>query len=233
MRIAVIDDDCKWLAKTSKIIKNYYNNLNVIIDTYSSGNDFIESKKYYDVALVDLEMPDLNGFDTIMQYKTIYSDCITIILTTHTELSRKGYIVDAFRYIDKTSIDEELNEALTAVERLQSLKEKITLNILSIGEKQFVISDIIYVETEKRNIRVHVSDNSFVCTESLEYLENLLSTKGFFRSHKSYLVNLNAIRSFDRKDICFANGEKAMVSIRKYAALKKNYLEYKFECASF
>lgn len=233
MKIAVVDDEKIWLYRVLKFLELYYKEKEVEIKTFLSGTAFLEACTEYDIVIMDLEMPELDGFQAIVQYKQLYNNCKIIILTTHMELSRKGYMVEAFRYLDKKNLKEELMEALSAIERLDALKETVSLNIVNMGKRNFVISDIIFIETEKRNIRVHVKDNSFICTETLEYLEAILTSKGFFRSHKSFLVNLNAIRSFDRKDIYMINGEKAMVSMRKYSELKKHYLEYRYEYANF
>ena len=63
-------------------------------------------------------MPDKDGFQTLQEYKIINESCISIILTTHSELSNKGYRVDAFRYVDKTNMIEELKEAFESAEKL-------------------------------------------------------------------------------------------------------------------
>lgn len=55
---------------------------------------------------MDIDMPEMDGFDTIVNYKAEYSESIIIILTTHLDCARKGYLVDAFRYLDKTKKDE-------------------------------------------------------------------------------------------------------------------------------
>ena len=65
------------------------------------------------------------------------------------------------------------------------------------------------------------------------YVEKLLSSKGFFRTHRSYLVNLSMVRSYDKEDIIMVNNETAMVSARKYRVFKQKYLDWKFEHASF
>lgn len=233
MNIAIVDDEKNWLLKIQKVLEDYYKDTGITIKTYLSGSAFLNSVQKYDIVIMDLEMPGQNGFQTIYEYKKLYPDSKVIILTTHTELSSKGYLVEAFRYLDKANLHAELEEALISIEKSNALKEKISLTICNTGKSDFVISDILFVETEKRNIRVHYRDTSHICTETLEYLEEALSSKGFFRSHKSFLVNLNAIRSFDHHDITMINGRKAMVSMRKYSELKKRYLEYKFEYANF
>ena len=41
-----------------------------------------------------------------------------MILTTHTEMSRRGYLVNAFRYLDKVNLKEELKEAFYSAKKI-------------------------------------------------------------------------------------------------------------------
>ena len=55
------------------------------------------------------------------------------------------------------------------------------------------VSDIIYIETEKRSCRIHTAKKSYLQNESLNYYETRLKNCRFFRIHKSYLVNLDYV----------------------------------------
>ncbi len=55
------------------------------------------------------------------------------------------------------------------------------------------VSEIIYIETEKRACRIHTKERDYLQNESLNFYENRLSGERFFRIHKSYLVNLDYV----------------------------------------
>ena len=57
---------------------------------------------------------------------------VYIILTTHTEMSRKGYLVNAFRYIDKSNMSKEIVEAINAAEVLLRRNDNIEINIVGV-----------------------------------------------------------------------------------------------------
>lgn len=233
MKIAIIDDEKQWVTHTKNLVQKHYSSMNVEIDVFLSGVQFIKKNKNYNVIIMDLEMPDQDGFKTISQYKKLYKKSIILILTSHMELVQKGYIVNAFRYINKANFTEELQSALQSIDALKSLDEKITINVLNSGKRGVIISDILFFETEKRNLKVHTINNSFICTDTMNYVENLLSSKGFFRTHKSYLVNLSMVLSYDRKDIIMIDNQKAMVSARKYPLFRKAYLDWQFDHANY
>lgn len=231
MRIAIVDDQIEWRTKVEKKVKRYAWKEDVVIDQYACGEEFC-TQTGYDIVFMDIDMGKMDGFDAVHIYKENNLDAIIVFLTSHTELSRKGYLVNAFRYVDKANMDEELEEALVAIDLLRSRNHVIVFHVVNVGEMNLKIKDILFIETEKRNVIIHTSDEAFLSNRKIDELEEQLSEWGFFRCHKSYLVNLGNIKSFDRLNVCFSCGKKALVSTRKYSELKDKYLEQKFKMAN-
>lgn len=231
MKIAIVDDERHWRIIVEDIVKKYPWKESVEISTFSCGEEFYKESGY-DLVFMDVEMKEMDGFETSYYYKRNNEDSILVFLTTHTELSRKGYVVNAFRYIDKANVVEEMQEALHAIEDLQSRNYRITFHVLHMGDVELYTKDILFIETDKRNVIVHTKQKEFLSNRKIEELECELREYGFFRCHKSYLINLQNIDSFDKNNVYFLNGSKAMVSIRKYSDLKKQYIEQKFKMAN-
>lgn len=232
MRIAVVEDEKHWRDEVVCRLRNHPEIEISELDVYQSGLEFLKQNKKYELVFMDIEMPQMDGFETAKEYRRMSSDSILVILTTHTEVSRKGYLVNAFRYIDKCQMETELEEALAAVRKLLSREHSIKVNVVNIGEINLRVGEIFYIETEKRNVRIHTKKADYISSQGMGELERQLGDYGFFRSHKSYLVNLDEIKSFDRQNIYLQNGDIVLISMRKYAELKKRYLERKFEYAN-
>jgi len=228
MKIAVVDDEKIWLKRIEIYLINYYGNKKVDIYCYLSGRAFLEAGEEFDIVLMDIEMPAIDGFEAIERYKTRFPDTIVIILTTHDELARKGFLFEAFRYIDKPSMVAELPEALVSASRKLNCGNTILLKILTVGEVSVKIKDIVYIETLKRNVIVHIKRESFVCGSSISEMEQRLSGEGFYRIHRSYLVNLGCVESFSKTDVKMNNDEMAMLSTRRYSEFKKKLMEYRY-----
>ena len=231
MKIAIVDDELRWIEQVVKCLKKILNFCDGI-DTYSSGTDFLSEIKEYDVVLMDIEMPNKDGFDTILEYKNKYETAIVIILTTHIESARKGYLVDAFRYIDKRNMNVELEEAFDKINKLAKRnqyyitgkKENITKNI--------PVKDILYFETKSKGVIVHTTTEIYNCDEKINSLESKLLEFDFFRCHKSFLINMIAVRKLDKQFVYFDGNEKAYVSVRKYTETKRKYINAKKKYAS-
>lgn len=225
MKLAIVDDSKFWRDLACDTVKAFYENTPVDIELFDSGESFLECHKPYDIILMDIEMPNKNGFETIAEYRLFKSDCIAIILTTHTEFANKGYFVDAFRYIDKTNMNSELEEALTSAAKVLACNDTISVNVIGLGSLKLVVKNILFIKTYKRNVIVHTVDNKYECSNNIAELESLLEKYGFYRSHRSCLVNLDKVTTFNKRDIFFANNETAYLSSRKYPEMKRKYLE--------
>lgn len=232
MRIAVVDDEKLWLKRVEDFLGNYYSDKEVDIACYLSGKGFLDKNKRYDIVLMDIEMPVVDGFEAIERYKARFPEAVIIILTTHDEYMKKGFIFEAFRYVDKLAMDNELTEALKSAERKLDGGKTMFLKVLRVGEVAVKIRDIIYIETMKRHVIVHIKNDLLLCGNTITEMEKELADEGFFRVHRSYLINLRCVDSFCKTDIKMSNGDMAMLSARRCAEFKKYLMEYRYYIAN-
>lgn len=231
MKIAIVDDEAKWRHLASDVVKGYIEETDKI-DIFESGVEFIKRNGEYNVVLMDVDMPEMDGFETIINYKEEHSESIIIILTTHLDCARKGYLVDAFRYVDKTKMHEELQEAF---EKVRELNRKNSFSLTGINgndTKCILVKDILYIETNGRGSIINTIDRCYECSEKINDLEIRLEEYGFFRCHKSFLINLNAVEHLDKEFVYFEADKRAYISVRKYTETKKKYIEAKKKIAS-
>lgn len=231
MKIAVVDDEQKWRNLALDEVGSYTDEADEI-ESFSSGVEFLKGNKEYDIVLMDIDMPEMDGFETIINYKMEHPESIIIILTTHLDSARKGYLVDAFRYIDKTKMKEELKEAF---EKIRELNRKNSFSLTGRNgndTKNILVKDILYIETKGRGCIINTVDKSYECSEKINDLEIKLEAYGFFKCHKSFLINLNCVEHLDKEFAYFAKGKKAYISVRKYTETKKRYIAAKKKFAS-
>lgn len=231
MRVAVVDAEEIWRKRAAKVIRECSEE-EVYVHTFSSGDALLEEKERYEIVVLDIEMPGRNGFRTAFEYKVNYPDAVIMILTERFEFMKKGYLIGAFRYMDKFAIYEEMKEALSSARKLLKRDEVVHVNSVNRGDMPIVLKDIVYIETGERNVLVHTYNRVHECKNLMRDLERELSGQGFFRCHKSFIVNLDAITRIEKTCVHLAEGKKAMVGARRYALLKKKYIERIKECAN-
>ena len=229
MKIAIVDDELYWHNEAETIICQC---VDAEIDNYSDGKEFLLSTKKYDVVFMDIEMPSMDGFDTIKKARELNLESIYIIMTTHSEMSRKGYLVNAFRYIDKQNMKEEVPEAINSANIILDNDRKISVNVIGKGLLDINLSNILYIETEKHRVLVHTNNDVVRCGDSMIELENKLLKDNFYRCHNAYIVNLDAVNKIEKTYTILKNGEKVEISRRKYQEFGNRYLERRFNCAN-
>lgn len=231
MKIAIVDDEENWRKAAYNIVTEYVDPSDQI-EMFSSGISFLSINENYDVVLMDIDMPEIDGFDTIIRYKEEHTFSIILILTTHLDYARKGYLVDAFRYIDKTKMNEELEEAFGKITEIEKRNHFSLLGKDGQKVRNILIKDILYIEAFRGICSITTIDAKYDCYELIKNLEKELEEYGFFRCHKSFLINLNAVKYLDDSFAYFPGNKKAYISVRRYVETKRRYIAIRKKYAS-
>lgn len=96
------------------------------------------------------------------------------------------------------------------------------------GNKSKVVrgSSITYVESRGRVQIIHTRDGSSrILMRSMQELEETLD-KGFFRIHRSFLVNMDCIDIYERTRVKLQDGSSLLMSKYKFRDFENSYLEY-------
>ena len=103
MKICIVEDEAVWRDKIRAVIKKYSRDKNILfqIHSYSNGKDFMKNMDA-DLVFLDIELAEgENGFELAEKLMDSGNQCKICFLTSHTELARLGYRVNAFRYNDR------------------------------------------------------------------------------------------------------------------------------------
>lgn len=162
-----------------------------------------------DVVLMDVEMPKCNGIDCGRAIQDRNPKTIIIFATAHEEYMKSAFELYAFDYLVKPfSLERALNTLNLARERLNERHEAAQLRPaagkhprrLMFKHREGVSfvdpEDILLVQREDRATAILLKDNQKLLTsDPLGEIEQRLPEDSFFRSHKSYIINLDQIDS--------------------------------------
>lgn len=233
MRIAVCDDEEVFLIQLRNNIEKYYNSLDLVIDTFESGEDFlkhfIKKTDCYDLIFLDIEMKELNGMQTAMNIRKINSDVLVIFLTSHVEFASDGYEADAFRFLIKPLQENKLIRALGDVQKEMDRNRRI---LVKDNDKEIMLKhqDIVYIEAQNVNILIRTLNNSYVIRKTLSEIEYEIKGPSFFRTHRSYIVNIGFVTDHNNKCITMQTGERIVISRGKVVEFKAAMLSYVRSC---
>lgn len=89
--------------------------------------------------------------------------------------------------------------------------------------------EILYLESERHDIRIHLGTDVFPVGETLSQCEEKLKGMGFVRTDRSFLVNMYHIRCLEKENVLLDNGERLYVSRRRFPEVKllfENYIRH-------
>ena len=123
----------------------------------------------------------------------------------------------AFQYLLKPVEDRKLKSVLQkAVRKTESRSQEFIIVSRERQKKKLFLDDIYYFEIKGRKVDAHGPEGIFAYYEQIGELENRLRDKGFFRCHKSYLINLKYVDGYNRQEAVLENGIKIVIAKRRY-----------------
>ncbi len=229
MKIGIVEDEAVWGDKIQTIIEKYCKDKNISsqINSYNSGKDFMKSADA-DLLFLDIELAEgEDGFEIAEQLMNLGSKCKVCFLTSHTELARFGYRVNAFRYIDKKHL-EEINEAIDFFLKTKIQDRIVFCNGTAGIRIKISLNELLLVETNGRKLRYLMLDGSeHLCEGQISETARSLSQFGFFQIHRSYIVNLKYIEKVNGHEVTLCNGLKVVIGRIHSKEFKKEYFKWR------
>lgn len=229
MKIGIVEDEAVWGDKIQTIIEKYCKDKNISsqINSYNSGKDFMKNADA-DLLFLDIELAEgEDGFEIAEQLMNLGSKCKVCFLTSHTELARFGYRVNAFRYIDKKHL-EEINEAMDFFLKTKIQDRIVFCNGTAGIRIKISLNELLLVETNGRKLRYLMLDGSeHLCEGQISETARSLSQFGFFQIHRSYIVNLKYIEKVNGHEVTLCNGLKVVIGRIHSKEFKKEYFKWR------
>lgn len=219
LSIAVCDDEVIECCNMANRIKKVMEEINIpcIIHQFRSGGELLQALESFDIVFLDIIMQDMDGMKTAQIFREKVSDKILIFVSSSREYVFEAYDVEAFQYLLKPVDDRKLKRVLQkAVLKTERRPQEFIIVSRERQKKKLFLDDIYYFEIKGRVVDVHGTEGIFNYYEQIGELENKLHDKGFFRCHKSYLINLKYVDGYNRQEVILENGEKIVIAKRRY-----------------
>ena len=186
-----------------------------------------------DLIFADINMPDLNGVDFV---RALPDRPMVIFTTAYSEYAVEGFKLDAVDYLLKPFSFADFSRSAAKANSLYELRQnrrsepQETASEATPRDKEYMsvkadykvslvrIAEIIYLESEGEYVRMHLADGSTITTLfRLKNMETALPAESFMRVHRSYIVNLRAIKAYVKGRIFLSDNE--------YIPIGENYKE--------
>ncbi len=204
LNVVIADDDAKIRAELAAFLQD--NLMNVIAEA-QSGKQAKECVQLLrpDVLFIDIDMPDGDGFTVARKLRQLFPQLCIVFISVYTDFGSQSYDIEATDYLIKPFDEDRLYKCLMKIERAISARsEKQTAtHLLGIKTRNGVeLIDqkhigFITADSKKSTIYLKVRNQwkSLQAHEQLKALEERVSDSFFFRSHRSFLININHIHA--------------------------------------
>lgn len=246
---AIIVDDEPYCCEALEVLLNCYCPNVKVVDVSYCGSDALQKIKEQkpNLLFLDIEMPQMNGFELLQQIP--HPDFDLIFTTSYDQYAIKAIRFSALDYLLKPIDRDELQAAMRKVtahnqpplaEQLELLLHKIHLPATQInkvalptmeGLHMVTVNSIISCESDSNYTIVFLKNKQkIVVSRTLKDIEEMLEEYSFLRIHHSYLVNINEINKYVKGEggyVVMSDGSAVDVSRSKKEQLLKRLLPSK------
>lgn len=230
VKIALCDDD----IKIAHLIESDIHEMKLkdcSLDIFYDGKclmDYLMSNdESYNIYLMDIEMPGLNGIDTAAAIRQRDSQAIIIFITDHQEFVYEVFEVLPFRFLRKPVAAEEISRALAAA--LLHITSSGQLFFFHIGHEkhQLPYHEILYFEGFGRKVRIHTRHGQKMeIYGKISDIGKDLATDLFAQMHASFIVNLEQVRAIRQAELVLAGDIVLPVSQKYRKSIKEQHLAF-------
>ena len=229
LRIAICDDESsqvEWLTNTLSVWADARGHL-LHTTGFPSAESFLfhyEDDKSFDFLLLDIEMGRMNGVELAKQIRNLNREIQIVFITGYMEYIAAGYDVEALHYLLKPVTSEKLYSVLDrGCERIKQQEKTILFNAGD-GMVRIPLYEIRYIEVQKNYVTIHAAED-YTVKKTLGQIEKELDDS-FFKTNRSYLVNLRFIKRTTKNDVCLKDGTVIPLSRGLYDAVNRALIRY-------
>ena len=229
LAVAICDDAILDCCSLEREIKDILEDMGVpyTIKQFHQGEDLLKAVEGFDIIFLDIMMRGLDGMRTARLLRKSSFDRMIVFVSSSRKFVMEAFEVEAFHYltkpVDRLKLENTLKRACSKSER--SLEEFIIIS-KDRQNKKIWLKDIFYFEVRGRIVYVHSRNGIFDYYGQIGELERNLSSRGFFRCHKSFLINLSCVDTYDHEAVTLDNGERIVIAKRRYEAFGSKFLDH-------
>ncbi len=230
IRCIIVDDELYSRETLKNLLTDYCTGVEIAGEAgcVESALDLCR-KQCPELVFLDIDMPVYNGFDFLDSFETI--DFHIVFTTAHNQFAVKAFRYAALDFLLKPINIQELQQAVQrfkdvksrsnpsiSYEALQYYKKKRKFDRIALPSKDGYIfistESITKIEADSNYSKVYFTDRKpIVICKTLQEFEDILDEEHFLRLHRSHIVNINQIQSFNTKEKYVILNDKTRITV--------------------
>ena len=207
MKALIVDDERLARVELKRLLQPF-KEINVVGEAVNV-EDALEKITQLNPELIflDIQMPGKNGFDLLEELDSVP----TVVFTTaYDEYALKAFEYNAMDYLLKPIEPKRLEDTVKKIlekNKKEAVQQMPDSKILAEKDQVFVkdgercwfvkLETVRLFESEGNYVRLYFDDNKPLILRTLNYLDERLDSKSFFRANRKHIINLKYIDSIE------------------------------------
>lgn len=227
--IAIVEDESDFSAQLQSYLAQYSDEQGIRfkVSVFHDGMEILEGyEPVYDVILMDIEMPNMNGMDAAAQIRLVDPDVVMMFITNVASYALRGYEVGALDFVMKPVTYYTFTMRFARVlKRVRRREQQQILLTLPDGVKKLEIQQIYYIEVQNRILHYYTDEGEYCVRGTMQSMEQVLAPHPFVKCNHWYIVNLKHVSEV-RQNIVVVGGHMLEISRRNRTPFLKALADY-------
>lgn len=228
MKIAICDDKQIYIDNIAGHLDIFSaeNNIDFEKSIFTNSADILASDIRFDIAVLDVEMDNINGIKLGSELRKRNPHIILIYVTAYRKYLDDALNLNAVRFFEKPLDPQRFYRGLhDAVKRIDNTSISFYLKDQELTER-ISAQDIIFVEIEKRKTKVVTRDKEYHSDHHISFWQDKLTSTIFISPHKSYIINFNYVTAYERNYVILDERYKVNIARNKQADFYRKFMQY-------
>ncbi len=233
LRIAVCDDDNRTVQRHKALAEDCMKQCGSVgeVEAYTVSDnllyDIAEDKFFFDLILLDIEMPGNTGMEIAEKIKPYLPNVKIIFITSHIEYAIDAFELSIFRYVPKDDIEKRLPAAIRDAVRLIELEDGKTYTIRTNSRLEKIpYKEIYYIERDGKNAVITAVGGISKVRKSLQQVYEELDMEEFIYIDRGCIVNIIHIMQIKDGTAVLKNGTALSISRSHLQEVKEEINHY-------
>lgn len=227
----IVDDESLALSRLKRLLnENGIEDITAFDNPIEALKEITKTK--FDAVFLDISMPNITGLELADSIMQIEPKTFIIFQTAHEEFALEAFKNGGIGYLVKPIESNDVKNILDKIKSFKVTTDESKKILGKRGDKLYLIdiSDIYYIKADLDEVIVKIKDADAYVRRKIGDLETLLSGKNFFRVHRSYIVNVDKIKSMrsveqSKLEISFDGISEIVTSSKEGAKDFREYIE--------
>lgn len=232
MNIAIVDDDVRFSEKVERFARQFYQKKgeNIEVSQYTKGLVLIQDmdeKKHFDIYMLDVEMPQINGFDLAKKIQAKQPKARIIFITSHEKYALRSIKIGSYYFILKEEYDYELKRILERIYQEEIENGQYYTIQTDTHYERFCMSGILHITKQDKYAIFHCMDNKeYYERISLEKIYQKLPQDCFIFVNRQVIIHMKHVIRLEQNKITMQDKTVIPISRRMSVEVKDNLAEF-------